>query len=50
MSRYIKEDLERMIVIDNLSYEEIGKLYNVSGGAIKKAAKKFNIPLKPRRK
>lgn len=37
MSGYIKEDLERMIVIDNLSYEEIGKLYNVSGGAIKKS-------------
>ena len=30
MSKYNKEDLERMILIEKLSYKEIGKIYGVS--------------------
>ena len=36
--KYIKEDLERMIYIEKLSYETIGKYYGVSGTYIKKVA------------
>ena len=44
-----KEELEELINKD-YSYEEIGKIYGVSGAAIKKAALRLNIPLKERRK
>ena len=50
MNKYKKEDLEKLLVIDNLSYEEVGRLYGVSGVAIKKAALRKNIDLTPRRK
>jgi predicted restriction endonuclease len=50
MIKYEKEYLEKLILIENKSYQAIGKLYGVSGNAIKKAAKKFNIKLKQRRK
>lgn len=44
-----KEQLEKMLS-ENLSYEEIGRYYNVSGNAIKKAAKKLGLTLQQRRK
>ena len=44
-----KETLERLIS-EGVSYEKIGRQYNVSGTAIKKAAKKLGIKLEPRRK
>lgn len=50
MSKYNKEELEQLILKDNLSYEEIGRKFGVSGNAIKKAAKRFNIKLPIRRK
>lgn len=43
--KYIKEDLERMIFIENKSYREIGKIYNVSDTYIKKVSKKLGIKL-----
>lgn len=49
MERYNKEDLEKLILEQNKSYSTIGKLYGVSGAAIKKAAKRLGIPL-PRRR
>lgn len=49
MNKYVKEDLEKLIVIENKSYEEIGRIYNVSGVAIKKAAQRLNIKLDQRR-
>lgn len=45
-----KEKLEKLICIDNKSYTYIGKLYNVSGNAVKKYAKKIGIDLPKRRK
>ena len=35
---------------DNLSYSAIGRIYGVSGNAIKKACKKFDIPTPAKRK
>lgn len=31
MSKYNKEELENLILIQNLSYEAIGRLYGVTG-------------------
>ena len=45
-----KENLERMIFEENLSYEEIGRRYGKSGQTIRKMAKKIGIKLIPRRK
>lgn len=50
MAKYTKEELERLILIEKLSYVKIGKLFNVSDNAIKKAARRFNINIEPRRK
>lgn len=36
-----KETLERLILEEEKSYEEIGRMFNVSGNAIKKRALKF---------
>jgi len=51
MSRYIKEELENLILIEKKSYEEIGRLYGVSGVAIKKAAYRrgIDLPIRNRR-
>lgn len=50
--KWIKEknELERLITIEHVSYEEIGRKYGVSGGAIKKAAYRLGISLPKRRK
>lgn len=45
-----KENLINLIKKEKLSYEEIGRKYNVSGGAIKKAAIRLGIELEYRRK
>ena len=50
MSRYKTEDLKKMILDDKLPYEEIGRLYGVTGNAIKKAALRCGIELPVRRK
>lgn len=50
MNRYKKEDLEKLIIVQNYSYSIIGKMYGVSGTAIKKAAKCLGIQLPQRRK
>lgn len=49
MSKYNKEELEDLILIQNLTYEEIGKRYGITGAGIKKAAKKLGINLPVRR-
>jgi len=43
--KYVKEQLEKYIHADKLSYREIGRLYNVSDTYIKKVAKKLGIIL-----
>ena len=43
-----KEQIEKLI-LENVPYEKIGKLYGVSGNAIKKGARKMNIQLVPKR-
>lgn len=48
--RYNKEDLEKLILVDKVSYEEIGRIYGVTGTAIKKAAKKLGITLSQKRR
>ena len=45
-----KERLERLIFVEKLSYEEIGRMYGKSGQTIRKMAKKIGIELIPRRK
>lgn len=50
MNKYTKEELEKLILQEKISYEKIGKIYNVSGNAIKKSAKKLGINLPQRRK
>lgn len=45
-----KENLEQMILVDKLSYEEIGRRYNCSGSNIKKVASRIGIELPKRRK
>ena len=45
-----KENLEQMILVDKLSYEEIGRRYNCSGSNIKKVASRIGIELPRRRK
>ena len=42
-NKYCKEDLEKLILEEKLSYEAIGKMYGVSGNAIRKAAKRLGI-------
>lgn len=49
MSKYNKEDLEKYIFIDRLSYEAIGKIYGVTGNAIKKAASRLKIQIPKKR-
>lgn len=38
-----KERLEKLLIVDKLSYEAIGRLEGVTGAAIKKRAKKFGL-------
>lgn len=45
-----KENLEKLINVDNVSYEEIGRKYGCSGSNIKKQAKRLGIELPQRRK
>lgn len=44
-----KENLYKLLIIEDRTYVEIGKLYGVSEGAIRKLAKKYNIELPNRR-
>ena len=41
MSKYKKEELEELLLVKKVSYEAAGRLYEVSGNAIKKAAKGY---------
>lgn len=45
-----KENLEKLILEENLSYEEIGRRYGCSGNNIKKVARKLGIELPKKRK
>ena len=45
-----KNNLERLILIEKMSYEKIGRLYKCSGANIKKVANKLGIKILPRRK
>lgn len=45
-----KENLEKFIFEEKLSYEQIGKLYNCSGGNIRKVAQRIGIELPERRR
>lgn len=49
MEHYDKQTLEFLILEQNKTYSSIGKMYGVSGAAIKKAAKRLGIEL-PRRR
>ena len=44
-----KSNLEKYILTDKLSYEEIGRIYGCTGAAVKKAAKRLGIELQQRR-
>lgn len=45
-----KEELERLINVEKVSYEEIGRRYGCSGSNIKKVASRIGIELPQRRK
>ena len=45
-----KEELERLINVEKVSYEEIGRRYGCSGNNIKKVAKRLGIDVPQRRK
>ena len=47
--KYVKEELEKLIFEKNLSYKEIGRMYNVSDTYIKKISNKLGISLKKRK-
>ena len=47
---YKKEDLERMLIKENLSYKKIGEIYNVSGVYIRKLCIKIGIKIPERAK
>ena len=49
MNKYNKEELENLILVKQLSYTAIGKMFNVSGTAIKKAAFRLGIELPKKR-
>lgn len=49
MNKYKKDELIKLILIDKKSYEEIGKQFNITGAAIKKAAIRLGIELERRR-
>ena len=49
MNTYNKNELENLIICEKKTYSEIGKIFNVSGGAIKKAALRLGISLPKRR-
>ena len=44
-----KNELERLINVEHVSYEEIGRRYGVSGQAVKKAANRLGIVIPKRR-
>lgn len=44
-----KEKLDKLINVDHISYEELGRRYNVSGQAVKKAAERLGLTLPKRR-
>lgn len=44
-----KENLEQFILIEKLSYEEIGRRYGCTGSNIKNVAKRLGIEITPRR-
>lgn len=48
--KYNKIELENYIFVEKLSYREIGKIYNVTDAAIKKAARRLGITLPVRSK
>ena len=49
MSKYSKDELERLILDEGLSYEEIGRRFEVTGNAIRKTAVRLGIELPQRR-
>ena len=46
----LKEELDKLINKDNLSYREIGKIMNMSDNGVKKVAKKLGVKLPKRRR
>lgn len=48
--KFNKEELENLILIEKIPYEEIGRRYKVSGSYIRKVAKKLGILLPQKRK
>lgn len=48
--KYEKEELEKLIKEEKMPYEAIGRIYGVTGNAIKKAAVKLGIELERKRK
>ena len=48
-NKYSKESLSDLILNQKLSYQEIGKLFDITGAAVKKAARKLGIELPKRR-
>lgn len=50
MGKYNKEELEKLIFEDGLSYDEIGRRFECTGSNIRKVAQRLGIELPQRRK
>jgi hypothetical protein len=50
MKKYKKEELEKMVLVDNLSYKSIGDMYGVTGVYIRKICLKIGIEIPERAK
>lgn len=48
MEKYRKEELERMVLVENLSYKKIGEIYGISGVYARKLCLKFGIEIPER--
>jgi hypothetical protein len=42
-SKYKKEELERLMLVENKSYEEVGRMFNCTGSNIRKICRRFEI-------
>ena len=50
LSETTKEQLEKLILVDNITYIELGKMFSCTDNAVKKRARKLGIVLPKRRK
>lgn len=48
--KYNKEELERLLLVEKLSYEKVGRIFGITGAGIKKAGERMGIEFPSRRR